>query len=98
MDKPSALKKQIEFELATEIKKGRAKIKDLKDGLSVNYSLSGTFKGVGSGMAQNSVNKSIEDKKKQIESARTSSHASYSPRTGDMRRWNGCGIFSFTSG
>lgn len=67
MDNPSALKKQIEFELATEIKKGRAKIKDLKDGLSVNYSLSGTFKGVGSGMAQNSVNKSIEDKKKQIE-------------------------------
>ncbi len=69
MDNPSTLKKQIEFELVTEINKGRARIKELKDKLSFNYSVSGTFKGLGSGMAQSSVNKSSEETKTQIENA-----------------------------
>ena len=69
MDNSNALKKQIEFELITEIKKGRARIKELKDKLSFNYQVSGTFKGLGSGMAQSSVNKSSEETRTQIENA-----------------------------
>lgn len=67
MASSGTLKQQIEFELVTEIKKGRARIKKLKEKLSFNQSVSGSFKGLGSGMAQNSINKSTENTRIEIE-------------------------------
>ena len=69
MDNSSTLKQQIEFEIISEIKKRRARLKELNNELSVNCSISGTFKGLGSGIAQSSVDKSSDKLREQIEVA-----------------------------
>ena len=69
MKKSSDLKQRIKNELSKELQLRKARVKKLNEDLSFNCSVSGSFKGLGSTMAQSATDKRIQNIREQLEIA-----------------------------
>lgn len=69
MKNSSDLKQRIKKELSKELQLRKARVEKLNEDLSFNRSVSGSFKGLGSSMAQSATDKRIQNLQEQIKIA-----------------------------